>query len=239
MYYLRSRYYKGEQSRFISSDLLLCGNLFTYCINHPIVKIDSNGNIDESILIGPGENLFALIQAQSSVLGDASDFLAEQQRIIKKSIPYLKQGMSDDKGYDCATYQALPLERTSGHGSDFIHFETSIPAILENKRGCLLFIARLHDYSLSQIPNGSILVREHGYLQTSPSGHAASLAAKVEGDMVKLNDAVGPRKGIKNVYMTRDELLENYQYIVWPKGLGTKEHVSHFVQPNRMVLCIK
>lgn len=50
MYYLRNRYYSPSESRFISSDLIIsCNetlieqNLYTYCINDPILLSDPDG----------------------------------------------------------------------------------------------------------------------------------------------------------------------------------------------------
>ena len=51
MYYLQSRYYDPELSRFISADdyiiadnNLLSSNMFAYCLNNPINAVDENGN---------------------------------------------------------------------------------------------------------------------------------------------------------------------------------------------------
>ena len=52
LYYLQSRYYDPEMGRFISADLVSClgadgsplsYNLFIYCGNNPINRIDSTG----------------------------------------------------------------------------------------------------------------------------------------------------------------------------------------------------
>lgn len=57
LYYLRSRYYNPEWGRFISSDdaiditmPLFGANIYSYCINSPVMHTDSDGN-----LIWPGE----------------------------------------------------------------------------------------------------------------------------------------------------------------------------------------
>ena len=58
LYYLRSRYYNPGWQRFIDSDLIIGGNqynnLFLYCSNSPINKIDFGGfeesDIDDSFL---------------------------------------------------------------------------------------------------------------------------------------------------------------------------------------------
>ena len=44
LYYLRSRYYRPEWSRFVNADALIVGNLYCYCDNTPIIKTDKNGN---------------------------------------------------------------------------------------------------------------------------------------------------------------------------------------------------
>ena len=44
LYYLRSRYYNPGIGRFINTDMLLDGNLFTYCQNTPTCLIDPYGS---------------------------------------------------------------------------------------------------------------------------------------------------------------------------------------------------
>ncbi len=44
LYYLRSRYYNPTWGRFINADSLVKGNLFDYCRNNSIIKIDSHEN---------------------------------------------------------------------------------------------------------------------------------------------------------------------------------------------------
>ena len=51
MYYLQSRYYDPEIRRFISADSIVstgqginCANMYLYCANNPIVRMDSSGN---------------------------------------------------------------------------------------------------------------------------------------------------------------------------------------------------
>ena len=46
LYYLRSRYYNPEWGRFINADTLMNGNLYRYCHNSPISRIDFSGNSD-------------------------------------------------------------------------------------------------------------------------------------------------------------------------------------------------
>ena len=46
LYYLRSRYYNPEWGRFINADTLMKGNLYRYCHNSPISRIDFSGNSD-------------------------------------------------------------------------------------------------------------------------------------------------------------------------------------------------
>ena len=62
LYYLNSRYYDPETGRFINADGtvsteqgILCANMFAYCENNPITRIDSNGrfwNIFAGVVIG-------------------------------------------------------------------------------------------------------------------------------------------------------------------------------------------
>ena len=43
LYYLRSRYYNAERSRFVNADSVLLQNLFSYCENLPINNLDTEG----------------------------------------------------------------------------------------------------------------------------------------------------------------------------------------------------
>ncbi len=43
VHYLRSRYYNSSMCRFINADVLLEGNLYTYCEENPVVYIDDSG----------------------------------------------------------------------------------------------------------------------------------------------------------------------------------------------------
>ena len=43
LYYLRSRYYNPERSRFINADARIKGNLFSYCENRPCIRTDPSG----------------------------------------------------------------------------------------------------------------------------------------------------------------------------------------------------
>ena len=43
LYYLRSRYYRPELYRFVNADALINPNLFGYCGNNPICRVDSSG----------------------------------------------------------------------------------------------------------------------------------------------------------------------------------------------------
>ena len=43
LYYLRSRYYYAANSRFLNADVFCRGNLYVYCINSPLIMIDTDG----------------------------------------------------------------------------------------------------------------------------------------------------------------------------------------------------
>jgi RHS repeat-associated protein len=54
LYYLQSRYYNPEWDRFINADALgeivgqlVSHNLFAYCRNNPVSRLDSDGYRDE------------------------------------------------------------------------------------------------------------------------------------------------------------------------------------------------
>ena len=63
LYYLNSRYYDANTGRFINADehdLVLASpesanndkNLFAYCDNNPVIRVDTDGNIWEACLVG-------------------------------------------------------------------------------------------------------------------------------------------------------------------------------------------
>ena len=43
LYYLRSRYYNPQCGKFINADVIISGNLFTYCYNSPVKRVDTCG----------------------------------------------------------------------------------------------------------------------------------------------------------------------------------------------------
>jgi len=57
LYYLQSRYYNPEWGRFINADAfaatgqgLLGNNMFVYCLNNPVVNIDSSGLFSQNLV---------------------------------------------------------------------------------------------------------------------------------------------------------------------------------------------
>ena len=73
LYYLRSRYYDSERTRFINADDaeyvaegMLINNLFSYCSNAPTIQLDSDG--ENGILIGLFGAVSAFAKAAASAL---------------------------------------------------------------------------------------------------------------------------------------------------------------------------
>ena len=50
LYYLRSRYYRPTESRFLNLDCLMNSNLFAYCLNNPVIRFDKNGFLFEELV---------------------------------------------------------------------------------------------------------------------------------------------------------------------------------------------
>ena len=224
LYYLRNRYYLPSFCRMLNSDLLFESNLYTYCKNSPIRRVDASGCKDYAT-IGPGEDLFDLVHNQEFILGYVSDYLAEQQRIINANIRYNWKGQSDKAGYSCATFISKPLQKISQNKTNkgkFIRSYTGIGSMLKNSGNYLLFIARLSDYSLDEIPVGASFLRTAGY-NGAEHGHGATFAARLSNGMLTINHAAGKEEGILSEDITYEELCRRFEYIAWPAGLGTQE----------------
>mgnify|MGYP000004968495 FL=1 len=224
LYYLRNRYYLPSFCRMLNSDLLFESNLYTYCKNSPIRRVDASGCKDYAT-IGPGEDLFDLVHNQEFILGYVSDYLAEQQRIINANIRYNWKGQSDKAGYSCATFISKPLQKISQNKTNkgkFIRSYTGIGSMLKNSGNHLLFIARLSDYSLDEIPVGASFLRTAGY-NGAEHGHGATFAARLSNGMLTINHAAGTEEGILSEDITYEELCRRFEYIAWPAGLGTLE----------------
>ena len=223
LYYLRSRYYNPSWGRFVNADILITGNLFYYCKNAPIGRADTNG-LKDFATIGSGVNLFDLIHNQDDILAYVPDFLAEQQRIIDAGIPYVLGGQSDSSGYDCATFisKSLQVCSTKKGRKGYIKSETGITAMLRNTQNCLLFIARTEDYSLEEIPVGAVFLRTKHY-HGAETGHGATFSQRISSSELIINHAANQTNGIVSKYMTWNQVLEDYEYVVWPRGLGTLE----------------
>ena len=63
LYYLQSRYYNPTIGRFINADAftstgqgLLGNNMFAYCLNNPVVRIDPTGSISYTQIEDPNDN---------------------------------------------------------------------------------------------------------------------------------------------------------------------------------------
>lgn len=208
----------------LNSDLLFESNLYTYCKNSPIRRVDASGCKDYAT-IGPGEDLFDLVHNQEFILGYVSDYLAEQQRIINANIRYNWKGQSDKAGYSCATFISKPLQKISQNKTNkgkFIRSHTGIGSMLKNSGNHLLFIARLSDYSLDEIPVGASFLRTAGY-NGAEHGHGATFAARLSNGMLTINHAAGTEEGILSEDITYEELCRRFEYIAWPAGLGTLE----------------
>ena len=231
LYYLRARYYNPTWNRFINADMLIKDNLFAYCSNNSVNKLDPDGlieKLDETnySTIGREIDLFALIKDQTKILGDVIDFLAEQKRIIDNpKIKYHWGSSSDSKGYDCATFISASLQKISTvkGRNGYIKSETGITSMLKNKRNCFLFIAQLEDYALNEIPIGAIFLRPVGFVKGEP-GHGATFAERISDNSLIIYQAANSDDGIIQTTLTYEELCLQYKFFAWPNGLGTNEN---------------
>lgn len=111
--------------------------------------------------------------------------------------------------------------KTNGK-TKYIKCETGITRMLQNKRDCFLFIARLEDYSLDEIPEGALFLRSKGYNGFS-TGHGATFSQRISASELVINHAANSDDGIQNKTLTFEQLKQQYEYIAWPRGLGTLE----------------
>ena len=229
LYYLRSRYYRPEWCRFISADKLINGNLYCYCHNSPVRKSDDNGHEDYATL-GPGYDLYQMILDQELILGYVPDLLQEQERIIRKGVRYNWNGQSDRGGYSCATFYSKPLQRISTQTINgkktFIKMPTGITSMLKSGNQYFLFIVRIEDYDLSEIPEGAFFMRERRFIKkedgSDAPGHGVTLARKNEDGTIMVNNAIGTDGSIQSITESYETFSRRYQYVAWPIGLGIR-----------------
>ena len=95
--------------------------------------------------------------------------------------------------------------------------------MLKNERDTFLFIANLSDYSLDDIPIGTLFLRDKGDFSGKDisNGHVSTYRSNKNG--VELNSAIGSKSGIKAYSMTEQKLRGSYKYIAWPRKLGTRQ----------------
>ena len=99
MYYLRSRYYRSELGRFVNVDAIIRNNLFSYCMNNPIIHDDQDGTLWKLALLIT--TLVAGVAALSSCSSYSGYGSAPEYREIK--------GTDDGTGPNCyAASMGLP-----------------------------------------------------------------------------------------------------------------------------------
>ena len=87
LYYLQSRYYDATVGRFLNADILIDrrsisgSNLYIYCTNNPVCKVDSNGYLSNAIRLNP-----SVIATLSGVLSSLMASLSTSIAAIKAAI---------------------------------------------------------------------------------------------------------------------------------------------------------
>ncbi len=94
LYYLRSRYYSPSTDRFINEDCLIsqrfhCSNIFCYCSNNPVMRIDACGNMWIGLISGINE----LTKAIKSAV-DALPNIKENYKKSGRKLAYAKQAIA-------------------------------------------------------------------------------------------------------------------------------------------------
>ena len=100
-YYLQSRYYDPANHRFINADSyattgqgLLGTNMFAYCRNSPVIRIDLYGKEDVTIEIPLAVNTY-IIQADALIFATATVSLIDEEKITSSS--YVKASLSPEE----------------------------------------------------------------------------------------------------------------------------------------------
>ena len=100
-YYLQSRYYDPTNHRFINADSyattgqgLLGTNMFAYCRNSPVIRIDLYGKEDVTIEIPLAVNTY-IIQADARIFATATVSLIDEEKITSSS--YVKASLSPEE----------------------------------------------------------------------------------------------------------------------------------------------
>ena len=120
LYYLRSRYYGPEWTRFLSNDSIIQENLFTYCRNNPIAMNDEDGNIPG--LSWPGE---IHQEIQNRIMKDNEGIIAMEVSII------------------CANGKRGRIDLLNTHTGEYWELKTTVPSL-----GSILF--QLASYFIPQ-----------------------------------------------------------------------------------------
>ena len=100
-YYLQSRYYDPATRRFINADDyastgqgLLGTNMFAYCRNSPVIRIDLYGKEDVTIEIPLAQDTWTIWENES-VIVTATISLADEEKITSSS--YIKASLSPEE----------------------------------------------------------------------------------------------------------------------------------------------
>ena len=100
-YYLQSRYYDPATRRFINADSyattgqgLLGANMFAYCRNSPVIRIDLYGKEDVTIEIPLAVNTY-IIQNDAFIFATATVSLVDEEKITSSS--YVKASLSPEE----------------------------------------------------------------------------------------------------------------------------------------------
>ena len=146
LYYLRSRYYNPEWERFLNADVLLGSqssllhNVYAYCTNSPIVKIDENGCMGKYSLLSTFgtwiKNVATIVlhteQVETSL--DAkrptitvSAFLNNLQYLVDKKID-----VSNDTDTGCAMFIRAGILSKKGHHSHKTYYAGITPMFEKN-----------------------------------------------------------------------------------------------------------
>ena len=178
LYYLQSRYYDPEVGRFLNADAytstgqgLLGNNMFTYCLNNPVVLVDPSGNY--CVMYHTGQSAF---DAMNGIVdaGGGGGQVGPPGWNPGVNIPHFE---TDTTGKDFSTLYYS--DEFAGGTKTIAFLSGSVDMFSFGSDGCTFFGFSTTLYSLDyEIGNMLLSLAEIGNVSLSASGTPHSIKAE-------------------------------------------------------------